>query len=344
MYYLKYRPQTINEIDLQDVASEITAILGKKTIPHALLLTGQKGIGKTSVARIITKAINCEKNRFAEKSESIEPCNLCYSCKTITSGQNLDCLEIDAATNRKIDEMRDLIDKVKFLPLKARYKVYIIDEVHMLTKEAFNALLKTLEEPPSKTIFILATTEIDKMPKTIVSRCLHINFPKAKDVHIIHMLKRIIKNEKITAPDDVLVTIAQNSDNSFRDATKILEQAVISNRLTIDGIHETIGFKLLDQDLLLLISEQKIKEILINLEMYEKKGGQFKPLIEYYLNRLHLLLLFKKGLDSPETKDYNLSISQITKLIKLFSEAYRNLKYTPIESLPLELAIMDFFS
>src|SRR3989338_3296913 len=281
MYYLIYRPNTISEIDLEVVADKIEAILKGKSIPHAILLTGPKGIGKTSIARILAKAINCEKNSFANISTSVDPCNRCYNCLSIAQGSNLDVYEIDGASNRKIDEMRNLIDKVKFLPIRTHFKVYIIDEAHMLTKEAFNALLKTLEEPPKHTIFILATTEVDKMPTTIVSRCIHINFPRANNTSIVHMLKRILKGEKIKADEEILETIAKNSDNSFRDATKILEQAIIENKLSVAGIHDIIGFKLFDQDLLLLISKQNVKDLLSILENYDKNVGIFKTLIEY---------------------------------------------------------------
>ncbi|MFN3978738.1 MAG: DNA polymerase III subunit gamma/tau, partial [Sulfurihydrogenibium azorense] len=175
MFYLKYRPQTIEEIDNERVRERIKIVLRSKTIPHAFLLTGPKGIGKTSTARIIAKTINCQNNLFSQKSNSIEPCNICSICQSIIKGYSTDIVEIDAASARGIEEIKELINQIKFYPLQTRYKVYIIDEVHMLTKEAFNALLKTLEEPPSSTIFILASTELEKIPKTIISRCFRLN-------------------------------------------------------------------------------------------------------------------------------------------------------------------------
>lgn len=179
MYYQKYRPQTIDQIDNETIRTQLKNILSKKTISHSWLLTGPKGTGKTSTARLLAKSINCLENLYAQKGTSEEPCNNCEHCKLITSGNAIDVIEMDGASNRKIDDIRQLIDQVKFAPAHMRYKVYIIDEVHMLTNESFNALLKTLEEPPQSTIFILATTELDKLPKTIISRCLRLNFTHA---------------------------------------------------------------------------------------------------------------------------------------------------------------------
>ncbi|MBI1869345.1 AAA family ATPase, partial [Candidatus Gottesmanbacteria bacterium] len=166
VFYLKYRPQKISELDSQQVRERLTSIISSGQIPHALLLAGPKGTGKTSVARIIAKIINCLQHPTSHLSlptSNVEPCNNCPSCISITSGSNLDVLEIDAASNRGIEEIRDLREKIHLSPSSSRYKVYIIDEVHMLTTEAFNALLKTLEEPPAHAIFILATTDPHKV-------------------------------------------------------------------------------------------------------------------------------------------------------------------------------------
>ena len=184
VFYRKYRPQKIDELDNQSVRESLYSIFSKGNFPHAFLFTGPKGLGKTSTARIVAKAINCEKHKDLEgirSEKEIEPCNKCEQCLSITNGNNLDIFEIDGASNRGIDEIRDLKEKIKLAPFKASKKVYIIDEVHMLTTEAFNALLKTLEEPPSHAVFILCTTEPHKVPATIVSRCLRINFTRATD-------------------------------------------------------------------------------------------------------------------------------------------------------------------
>lgn len=344
MFYLTYRPQTIAEIDNSIIREQFNTLLKTKSIPHALLLTGPKGTGKTSTARIIAKAINCENNLFSEKSTSIEPCNTCDNCKSITSGSSIDIIEIDAASNRKIDEIRNLIEKIHFLPVSNRYKVYIIDEIHMLTKEAFNALLKTLEEPPAATIFILATTEINKLPKTIQSRCIQFTFQRANIDDVVHMLHRICLQEKIAIDDKVLMFIAKHCDGSFRDAAKVFEQAVMQKALTVPAIQQLIGLGNRSIDLLKLIEEKKLKDILTYLSAYEKDGGDFKTLIETELDSLHALLLKKNGVDTGVITDYNVSIAQISKLVRLFQEAYNALKYSPIESLPLEIAIVEYFS
>jgi len=228
--YRKYRPQKIAELDIENVREKFVHILSSGRIPHAFLFSGPKGTGKTSAARIVAKVINCElriKNQESS-TKNIEPCNKCESCVSITEGRNLDVLEIDAASNRGIDEIRELKEKIKLSPVSARFKVYIIDEVHMLTTEAFNALLKTLEEPPAHAIFILATTEMEKLLPTIVSRCARVDFAKATNEEIAHSLERVIKGEKLKIADaDKFVSlIAGSSEGSFRDALGELQKVI----------------------------------------------------------------------------------------------------------------------
>src|SRR3990167_7835570 len=178
VFYLKYRPQKASELDSEEVRKKLSSVLSsKRPFAHAFLFTGPKGLGKTSAARIVARVVNCTNRKPGE----IEPCNRCLQCKSIIEGTNLDVLEIDAASNRGIDEIRDLREKIRLSPVSATKKVYIVDEVHMLTTEAFNALLKTLEEPPGHVVFILCTTEIHKVPGTIISRCLRIQFKKATE-------------------------------------------------------------------------------------------------------------------------------------------------------------------
>jgi len=345
MFYLKYRPQTIEEIDNETVREKIKIMLRAKRVPHALLFTGPKGTGKTSAARIVAKIINCENNIFNKKSELVEPCNRCQTCKSITAGYSIDVLEIDAASSRKIDETRDLINQVKFTPIRSRYKVYIIDEIHMLTPESFNALLKTLEEPPSSTVFILATTEVEKLPKTIVSRCLRFNFAKAKEVEILRMLKRIIKSENIKIDEETLKFIAKYSDNSFRDAAKLLEETVINSPTpTLNDVKRILGLKDENNDLIRLLEKKDLKKTLEFIENYDKSAGNFKILIEYLLDKLHLALLKKNHLETDLEENYNFSLKEIALLIKLLQEAYNNLKYSPIEALPLEIALVEYIN
>ena len=232
VFYRKYRPQTIEELDSFDVRDTLYAVLGHKDIAHAFLFTGPKGLGKTSAARIVAKVVNCEKNsklktQNLETKDQIEPCNKCDQCISITNGTNIDVLEIDGASNRGIDEIRDLREKVRLSAARAAKKVYIIDEVHMLTTEAFNALLKTLEEPPPHVIFILCTTEPHKIPQTIVSRCMHVSFKKAGVEELVRSFKRIAKKEKLDIDDEALSLVSTLSDGSFRDGAKILEEMAL---------------------------------------------------------------------------------------------------------------------
>lgn len=344
MFYLKYRPQIIEEIDTAQIREKLSAILGKGDLSHAWLFTGPKGTGKTSTARILAKAVNCDTNKFAQKDENIEPCNTCPNCRSIKDGNALDVIEMDAASNRKIDDIRALIEQVKFAPAHMRYKFYIIDEVHMLTQESFNALLKTLEEPPKSTIFVLATTELDKIPQTIVSRCLRISFPKASSGDVIRMLKRILKGEKKELTDEVLSEIAKHSDNSFRDAAKLLEESVLHNVSSQEGVKKLVGLADDNHVFLQLLDKGDLKNALSFIEEYDTKGGSIATLIEAVLDELHLILLAKNGLQTDETKTYSFTMTHIAALIKLLLQAYNTLKYSPLESLPLEVAVVDYLS
>src|SRR6185437_9781888 len=225
VFYRKYRPQQIDDLDSASVREILNAVL-QKSIPHAFLFTGPKGLGKTSTARIVAKVVNCERLGSSVHA-TIEPCNICDQCVSITSGTNVDVLEIDAASNRGIDEIRELKEKIRLSPVSATRKVYIIDEVHMLTSEAFNALLKTLEEPPDHAMFILCTTESHKVPETIVSRCFQIMFKPATEEELVRSFKRIVEGEKLKIEDEALKYIAQLADRGFRDGAKVLEELVL---------------------------------------------------------------------------------------------------------------------
>src|SRR3989338_9371100 len=217
-FYRTYRPQTIAQLDSEYIREILYSFFSTKKTPQSVLLTGPKGLGKTSAARIIAKVVNCTGRR--KDAKTIDPCNKCSECVSISSGSYLDVLEIDGASNRGIDEIRDLREKVKLSPASAQKKVYIIDEVHMLTTEAFNALLKTLEEPPDHAIFMLCTTEPQKVPSTIISRCFHIAFHPATESELIRSFGRIVKGEKIDIDKEALKVIAKLSEGGFRDGTK----------------------------------------------------------------------------------------------------------------------------
>lgn len=217
-FYRKYRPENFAQtLGQEHITKVLQNAVNEKKISHAYLFSGPRGTGKTSVARILAKAINCQ-------SEKEKPCGKCPICIGISEGRIMDLLEIDAASNRGIDEIRDLREKVKFSPTEGNYKVFIIDEVHMLTKEAFNALLKTLEEPPEHAIFILATTEINKVPATIISRCQRHDFKRIRLNDIVAKLSEIKKAEKIEISDEALELVAETSEGGLRDAISLLDQ------------------------------------------------------------------------------------------------------------------------
>ncbi len=217
----KWRPQTFEEIVGQPhVVTTLKNAITMNRVAHAYLLSGPRGVGKTSTARVFAKALNCK------KAITPEPCNTCVNCTEIAAGSSMDILEIDGASNRGIDQVRELRDNVKFAPASGRFKVYIIDEVHMLTQEAFNALLKTLEEPPSHVKFVFATTEIHKVPATILSRCQRFDLRKISTSQILNHLKEMVKKEKVKADEKILFAVAKMGDGSLRDAESLLDQLI----------------------------------------------------------------------------------------------------------------------
>lgn len=343
MFYLKYRPKTIAELDNSTVKEKLLNVLKNKELPHAYLFVGQKGTGKTSTARIISKAVNCLENTFAKKESSVEPCNQCINCLSIETASSPDVIELDAASNRGIDEIRSLIRESAFLPMNCRYRVFIIDEAHMITNEAFNALLKTLEEPPETVLFILATTNEEKIPKTIASRCILLNFGRAKHEDITRMLQRIQEKEKIKTPDDVIKLIVKNSDRSFRDAAKLYEELVMQNRLTALEATQYLGLRG-QYGLMEILEKKQLKDALSWIEEFSQTGGSIKKLLEELLRELRVMLLAKSGVVSTDDISSTLTVAEISQLMKLFTEAYNFLKISPIETIPLEIAVVEFYN
>lgn len=230
-FYRVYRPQSFGEMSGQKHVKQTlqNALLHNKTT-HAYLFSGPRGTGKTSAAKIFAKALNCEKGPAAE------PCNECPTCESITEGSDTDVIEFDAASNSRVEEMRDIIEKVRFAPSNSRFKIYIIDEVHMLSNSAFNALLKTLEEPPSHAVFILATTEPHKLPLTIISRCQRFDFKPLTPFDIIERMKTVLADAGIASDEDTLKVIAQAASGGMRDALSMLDQVVSfsGEKLTVE--------------------------------------------------------------------------------------------------------------
>jgi len=342
--YRKYRPQKIAEIDSKEIREKLGSLLFQGRLPHAFLFCGPKGTGKTSAARIIAKSVNCEKNNGKG-----EPCNQCDPCLSITNGTNLDILEIDAASNRGIEEIRELREKIKFSPTRARKKVYIIDEVHMLTNEAFNALLKTLEEPPEHAIFILCTTIPEKLPETIVSRCQVVNFKTAVTDDLLASLKRVIKGEKREIEDEALQRIALDAEGSYRDAHKLLEEVLTTYpraKITRQMLKKVLGEREVGREIFAWVNPPDAKKGLKMVAKKVEEGADFKFLTQMILNNFHAHLLKKYGIEegnfSYNEQLNNLTIEQLKILINLFSQASQEIKTAVIPQLPLELAIVEW--
>jgi DNA polymerase-3 subunit gamma/tau len=285
----KWRPQTFTEVVGQShVTLTLQNAIKANRVPHALVFSGLRGVGKTTVARILAKALNCEKGP--------EPCNHCPLCQDITLGTSMDVYEMDGASNRGIDEIREIREKVKYLPSHGRYKIYIIDEVHMLTKEAFNALLKTLEEPPPHVIFIFATTELHKIPLTIISRCQCYPFRRIDNQFLYKRLKEISLEEKIAIDEEALWLIVRTATGSLRDAISLLDQVVSFSLPPIKGEHVRAILGLFDSQLILKTLEAILKEdvrgameIIANIyEQGEDLKGFYHQLVTYWR---HLLMV-----------------------------------------------------
>lgn len=335
-FYLKYRPKNLDELDLPEVGQSLKKILKSNKIPHAFLFAGPKGTGKTSAARILAKVFNCE-----NLSKDGNPCDKCEQCVSITKGSNLDVIEMDAASHRGIDDVRTLRDAVKLAPVKANKKIYIIDEAHMLTTEASNALLKTLEEPPEHVVFILATTNPEKLIDTIRSRVTTIFFRKASIDEIVKSLKRVVTSENIKIENDALSVIAQAADGAFRDAIKILEQLSAEEKeLTKDILEEELfRNKAFDTDRFIgFLIKKDIKNLIMEIDKLGASGVTTEVFLKSLLGKLRTSLLTKVGVGIGEIKDLNKK--ETVYLIELFGDALSKTSYYPIEEIPLELAVI----
>lgn len=300
--YRKWRPQGFDSLVGQEaVRTALTNALETGRIAHAYLFAGPRGTGKTSTAKILAKAVNCE------HGPTPNPCNKCQNCVRINDGTSMDVFEIDAASNRGIDEIRDLREKVAFAPVNGRYKVYIIDEVHMLTTEAFNALLKTLEEPPPHVIFILATTEPHKIPATIHSRCQRFDFKRVTDSDIVKRLREVADGSGIAADDDALQLIAVQADGGMRDALSLLDQCgVMAERVSAETVRSVLGIVGREalRELVKAVGEGNVPKSLELLEALLAGGKDVKQIITELAEYLRAVLLYKA---SPEYREIYLT-------------------------------------
>ncbi len=349
--YRKYRPKTFDDVLGQEhITVTLKNQIKKKNISHAYLFSGTRGTGKTSTAKIFSRAINCPNNRDGN------PCNECEICKGIMNETIMDVIEMDAASNRKIEDIRDLRDKVIYPPSKTEYKIYIIDEVHMLTNEAFNALLKTLEEPPEHLIFILATTEMEKLPQTILSRCQRFDFKRIKTTDMVENMKEIIKDTDVEVEDRALKLIARNSDGAMRDALSLLDQCIAykdiisyEDALNILGIANTeLLFELVD-----FIKDKDIEKILFKIDEIIQDGKDINQFIKDLILHFRNLLIIKTSNASLEIMDMDedafnsykeqgeiFSIEFILRVLDILSDAETQGKWATQPRIILEMAII----
>ena len=349
VFYRKWRPQTLAEVVGQEpITQTLRHAVANGKVSHAYLFCGPRGTGKTSTGRILAKAVNCPNQVGGE------PCNACDICRSITEGRALDVIEIDAASNRGIDEIRSLREKVNYAPGLARYKVYIIDEVHMLTEAACNALLKTLEEPPPHVIFVLATTEVHKVIPTIVSRCQRFNFRRLSQAAIIDKLKLICQKEDIHIDPDSLGLIARAATGSLRDAENILQQLIAyrGNQVDFDQVQATLGISG-DSRIRQLAQYVVNKDVSAGLQVIngvDRDGIDLRQfnlgLVEYLRGLLLLksdcgeaLEVTSEDLAEMESIVANATLDYLLRAVKLFSSIdFRTDNYS---TLPLELALVD---
>jgi len=317
----KWRPQTFEEVVGQvHVARTLTNAIRQGRIAHAYLFSGMRGVGKTTMARILAKSLNCAS---ASKGPTVAPCQACPSCLSITAGQSPDVNEIDGASNRGIDEVRELREVVKYAPMAGKYRVYIIDEVHMLTKEAFNALLKTLEEPPSHVVFIFATTEDHKIPSTILSRCQHFHFKRITRQEIIAQLERIIREEGIRISGPGLGLIAKAADGSLRDALSFLDQVVAYSGKEVNDPDLQVILGAAGRELLIAmlnaILERKTAEALRLVKELADHGLDYRQFTSELLEYLRHLVIARS---SPAPEDLiDLSPEEVAEIRRLSSLA-----------------------
>ena len=348
--YRKWRPQKFADLVGQEHVKQtvINAIVNGR-VAHAYLFAGPRGTGKTSLARLLAKAVNCTDNQAGE------PCNKCRNCLAFAQGNFVDLIEIDAASHTSVDDVRDLIEKVNLVPSLGKYKVYIIDEVHMLSKNAFNALLKTLEEPPAHVIFVLATTEVHKLLPTVVSRCQYFDFHYLSRLEVIEQLKRVTAEEQIAITDDALQLIAENAEGSLRDALSMLDQAAGSGEGEIDrsGLAKLLG--VVDSSVIQRLTQAVVdNQAVVGIELINDvyfKGYDLNQLAKQWMSHLRELLMVKLGnseLLDRSADDKRLmteqvsavSVNQLINWLQRVVESTNTYKLSHLPQLALEMAVL----
>lgn len=349
--YRKWRSQNFDEIIGQPaIVQTLKNAIKNDRLSHAYLFSGPRGTGKTSTARILAKALNCE------KGPTPNPCQTCDQCVKITSGHSVNVMEIDAASNRGIDEIRELRERIRYAPVEGRYKVYIIDEVHMLTSEAFNALLKTLEEPPSYTIFVLATTELHKVPLTISSRCQRLDFGRIKLKDIEEHLQKVAEKEGFEIDERALNLIARMAEGAMRDAISLLDQLVSfsGHKISYDDVVMMMGTA--DEELLFSFADAvagndpaKVLELIgKGLEEGRSTPQVTRDLVSHFRNLLHLkvgsgeaLELTHDYLERLKVQAEKFSLNKLKDVIRALSRAELDMKWHPHGRLVLEVALLE---
>lgn len=356
----KYRPQTLSELVGQDLlVKTLTQAMAQNRLPHAFVLHGIRGVGKTTTARIIAKAVNCLQNKSEKDGTltSFDPCGTCSSCASIVEDRHLDVVEMDAASRTGVDDVRELIDSVKYKAVHGRYKIYIIDEVHMLSKSAFNALLKTLEEPPPHVKFIFATTELKKIPDTVLSRCMRFDLARITPPTLFDYFKKICHQEQVSVDDEALALLVRAADGSARDGLSLLDQAISLSQghITAEIIRDMLG--LIDRgrtfSLFILLMEGKIPETLEELRDVYNRGGDPAVIIQELLDLTYWIICLKTApalktdITWPESDRrqgtelaQRLSLPTLMRIWQVLSKGYEEVNRSPLPNQAAEMVLV----
>lgn len=351
--YRKFRPKNFEEVRGQDaVVTTLKNQIKSRRIGHAYLFCGTRGTGKTSIAKIMARAVNCENNTDGN------PCNTCSTCKAILKESSINVVEMDAASNNGIDDIRQIKEQVQYPPTFGKYRVFIIDEVHMLSNQAFNALLKTLEEPPEYVIFILATTEVHKIPITVLSRCQRYDFKRIKLDTIKETLQDLCKKENIKIDDKALYYLAKKSDGAMRDALSLLDECLafhLSSAISYDDVLEILGTSDNEdfESLLKAINKQNVLEALVSVENLVNSGRELSQFVNDFIWYLRNLLIIKssdnyydiidasrESIASMENMANEISKESLNRFVRVLSDLYNKLRYSMQKRVLFELDIM----